>query len=378
MIFKKAINQLYVKTKAHETNEEEEGKVRDVSKPIKKKSRLAGMDTICQASSGDICQSSWMDITTSTKVTSHCCDWGSTKHADDEHLLSPQQQQQHQHQQEGYPNHCSLSPITPPSPAQLNTPITPLHVHKGLEASQVLTSPAVVHSSIHYPYQAISSKYFLFEEEEEEESKDDTSEDNDNWFHPLEKLHNEKFWSEENVSEASATIFELDEIRGEMFELHNYKKVNDLGHGTDSFVYEVVDRRHATKEMRNSHVAMKLTKSKYGRVRTEINLLYQLRQCPHVVQLIDVLENMSLYVLILEQAFCSLEELLTQKFAIVPMSEHVAKSFISDTLKGIMAVHNLGFVHKGQLFSFFSKFVCICKDLFFIIIIIIPIYFFFF
>ena len=120
--------------------------------------------------------------------------------------------------------------------------------------------------------------------------------------------------------------------------LNNYDKHKELGNGTDAFVYEVVDRRD------KSHVAMKLTKRKSGRYKTEIHLLHQLRTCPFVVKLLNCLENDNVYVLILEHAPMSLK--ICYKCTKHPMQERVAKTILSQILKGIRAIHNLGFVHK--------------------------------
>ncbi|ETO32621.1 hypothetical protein RFI_04493, partial [Reticulomyxa filosa] len=154
-----------------------------------------------------------------------------------------------------------------------------------------------------------------------------------------------------NLSTA-ATVDELDTLP-DMQELHNYDKHKELGTGTDAHVYEVIDKRD------KSHVAMKLTKRKSGskkkkgydsvifcRYRTEINLLYALRTCPYVVKLLRVLENQSVYVLILEQAPMTLENLLHDRCCELPMQEKVGKYIIFDVLKGVKTIHNLGFVHK--------------------------------
>jgi len=131
----------------------------------------------------------------------------------------------------------------------------------------------------------------------------------------------------------------LDELDN-MDVLNNYDKHKELGNGTDAFVYEVVDRRD------KSHVAMKLTKRKSGRYKTEIHLLHQLRNCPYIVKLLNCLENDNVYVLILEHAPMSLENLLLQRCTKHPMQERVAKTILSQILKGIRAIHHLGFVHK--------------------------------
>ena len=130
------------------------------------------------------------------------------------------------------------------------------------------------------------------------------------------------------------------ELLPNMDELRMYEKQKQLGTGTDAHVYEVVDRRD------KSHVAMKLTKRKSGRYRTEIHLLHQLRTCPFVVKLLKVLEDQSVYVLILEQAPMTLEMLLHERCTEKPMAEAVGREIFGDLLKGIRAIHNLGFVHK--------------------------------
>ena len=53
-----------------------------------------------------------------------------------------------------------------------------------------------------------------------------------------------------------------------------------------------------------------------------------------------------MYVLILEHAPMSLENLLLQRCTKHPMQERVAKTILSQILKGIRAIHDLGFVHK--------------------------------
>eukprot|EP01083_Nonionella_stella_P195044 718832_1 len=160
------------------------------------------------------------------------------------------------------------------------------------------------------------------------------------FFHPR-NYHPEfgatcSFDSEQSVA---ATIDEF-EFFSNMNELHHYDKHKQLGTGTDAHVYEVVDRRD------KSHVAMKLTKRKSGRYRTEIHLLHQLRTCKYVIKLLKVLEDASVYVLILEQAPMTLEMLLHERCTERPMQEAVGKEIISDVMKGIGAIHNLGFVHK--------------------------------
>ena len=91
---------------------------------------------------------------------------------------------------------------------------------------------------------------------------------------------------------------------------------------------------------------MKLTKRKSGRYRTEMHLLRQLRGCPNVVELKKVLEDDGVYVLILEQAPMTLEQLLHESCTQQPMSLSVARVIIKDMLSGLRAVHELGFVHK--------------------------------
>jgi len=91
---------------------------------------------------------------------------------------------------------------------------------------------------------------------------------------------------------------------------------------------------------------MKLTKRKSGRYRTEIHLLHQLRTCPFIVKLLKVLEDASVYVLILEQAPMTLEMLLHERCTRMPMQEAVGREISGDTAKGIRAIHSLGFVHK--------------------------------
>ena len=66
----------------------------------------------------------------------------------------------------------------------------------------------------------------------------------------------------------------------------------------------------------------------------------------YVVKLLKVLENQSVYVLILEQAPMTLEMLLHERCTDVPMQERVARDIMSNVLKGIKAIHDLGFVHK--------------------------------
>lgn len=143
----------------------------------------------------------------------------------------------------------------------------------------------------------------------------------------------------ESQYSTAAALDPLDELDN-MDVLNNYDKHKELGNGTDAFVYEVVDRRD------KSHVAMKLTKRKSGRYKTEIHLLHQLRTCPYVVKLLNCLENDNVYVLILEHAPMSLENLLLQRCTKHPMQERVAKTILSQILKGIRAIHDLGFVHK--------------------------------
>lgn len=142
-----------------------------------------------------------------------------------------------------------------------------------------------------------------------------------------------------SIASDGAVIDEL-ELLPNMDELRMYEKQKQLGTGTDAHVYEVVDRRD------KSHVAMKLTKRKSGRYRTEIHLLHQLRTCPFIVKLLKVLEDQSVYVLILEQAPMTLEMLLHERCTEKPMAEVVGREIFGDLLKGIRAIHNLGFVHK--------------------------------
>eukprot|EP01084_Bolivina_argentea_P170068 294712_1 len=175
-----------------------------------------------------------------------------------------------------------------------------------------------------------------------ENKHDNEQEDIAHFFHP----QNYSFSSIErhkkrNVSTGSiaATMCSL-ELLPNMDELNNYHKHKQLGTGTDAHVYEVIDCRDKT------HVAMKLTKRKSGRYRTEIHLLHQLRTCPYIVKLLKVLEDPNVYVLILEQAPMTLETLLHERCVENPMQEGVAKDIMLNLLKGIRAIHNLGFVHK--------------------------------
>eukprot|EP00485_Elphidium_margaritaceum_P005522 CAMPEP_0202708236 /NCGR_PEP_ID=MMETSP1385-20130828/20479_1 /ASSEMBLY_ACC=CAM_ASM_000861 /TAXON_ID=933848 /ORGANISM="Elphidium margaritaceum" /LENGTH=1432 /DNA_ID=CAMNT_0049367165 /DNA_START=71 /DNA_END=4369 /DNA_ORIENTATION=+ len=174
-------------------------------------------------------------------------------------------------------------------------------------------------------------------------------------FHPANRLQFSKFQHPETKARAAAgnhpnlnpnsvystaaALDPLDELDN-MDVLNNYDKHKELGNGTDAYVYEVVDRRD------KSHVAMKLTKRKSGRYKTEIHLLHQLRSCPYVVKLLNCLENDNVYVLILEHAPMSLESLLLQRCTKHPMQERVAKTILSQVLRGIRAIHNLGFAHK--------------------------------
>jgi len=160
-------------------------------------------------------------------------------------------------------------------------------------------------------------------------------------FHPNKFVGNSKFASPQSTVSNAATVDPLDKLNG-MDELNHYDKHKELGTGTDAFVYEVVDRRD------KSHVAMKLTKRKSGRYRTEIHLLYQLRTCPFIVKLLKVLEDDSVYVLILEQAPMTLEMLLHERCTEISMQERVSKEIINDVFKGLKSIHNLGFVHKDM------------------------------
>merc|ERR1712228_367604 len=182
------------------------------------------------------------------------------------------------------------------------------------------------------------------EYEEYEEYDDDDDDDNFSitsqqsfFFHPR-NYYNQysknvsKGMAAMSVKSFGSDIGNQDELEmlPNMDELHNYDKHKQLGTGTDAHVYEVVDRRD------KSHVAMKLTKRKSGRYRTEIHLLHQLRTCKYVVRLIKVLEEESM----------TLEMLLHERCTDTPMQEGVGREIMSDLLRGIKAIHNLGFVHK--------------------------------
>ena len=132
----------------------------------------------------------------------------------------------------------------------------------------------------------------------------------------------------------------LENIPNSNSELGNYDQHKKLGNGTDAYVYEMIDRRNL------EHVAMKLTKRKSGRYRTEIHLLHNLRACAYVVTLLKCLENDKIYVLVLEHAPMCLEKLLLKKCCETPMSEVNARDILRNVLKGLYAIHNLGFVHK--------------------------------
>ena len=138
----------------------------------------------------------------------------------------------------------------------------------------------------------------------------------------------------------AASVDSLENIPNSNSELGNYDQHKKLGNGTDAYVYEMIDRRNL------EHVAMKLTKRKSGRYRTEIHLLHNLRACPYVVTLLKCLENDKIYVLVLEHAPMCLEKLLLKKCCETPMSEVNARDILRNVLKGLYAIHNLGFVHK--------------------------------
>ena len=138
----------------------------------------------------------------------------------------------------------------------------------------------------------------------------------------------------------AASVDSLENIPNTQSEIGNYDQHKKLGNGTDAQVYEVIDRRN------KQHVAMKLTKRKSGRYRTEIHLLRNLKSCPHVVTLIKCLESDKIYVLVLEHAPMCLEKLLLKKCCEIPMSEANARDILRNVLKGLLAIHNLGFVHK--------------------------------
>eukprot|EP01083_Nonionella_stella_P025741 70894_1 len=162
-------------------------------------------------------------------------------------------------------------------------------------------------------------------------------------FHPTNRMQS-MFQNKKNLSinpefSTTATLDPLDEL-DDIDVLTHYHKHRELGNGTDAFVFEAVDRRD------KAHVAMKLTKRKSGRYKTEIHLLHQLRTCPYVVKLLNCVENDNVYVLILEHAPMSLQYLLIERCTRHPMQERVAKSIVLHILKGIRAIHNLGFVHK--------------------------------
>lgn len=156
-----------------------------------------------------------------------------------------------------------------------------------------------------------------------------TVKDDDQYFH----LH------PQSRSSMVADYDPLDDLQN-MSVLMNYDKHREIGTGTDAFVYEVIDRRD------KSHVAMKLTKRKSGRYKTEIHLLHQLRSCPYIVKLLNCLENESIYVLILEHAPMSLEKLLLQKCTHNAMQSRVARPILTQIIRGMKAIHALGFVHK--------------------------------
>eukprot|EP01084_Bolivina_argentea_P287157 492692_1 len=111
---------------------------------------------------------------------------------------------------------------------------------------------------------------------------------------------------------------------------------------THDYAYEVDSK---------SHVLLKLTKRKSGRYKTtyktEIHLLRELRRCPYIVKLLNCSETDNEYELVLEHAPMSLENLLLQRCTKHPMQERVAKTIISQILKGIGVIHKLGFVHKN-------------------------------
>ena len=123
-------------------------------------------------------------------------------------------------------------------------------------------------------------------------------------------------------------------------ELGKYDQKKQLGSGTDAVVYEVIDNCSGDR------VALKITKRKSGRYRTEIHLLHELRACPYIVRLLNCLESDKLYVLVLEHAPMCLEKLLLKKCCETPMSEINARDILRNVLKGLSAIHNLGFVHK--------------------------------
>jgi len=137
----------------------------------------------------------------------------------------------------------------------------------------------------------------------------------------------------------AATIDDLDILPG-ITDLVHFDTSCTLGDGTDATVYELIDRRNC------EHVAMKLTKRKSGRYRTEIHLLNTLKTCPFVVTLKNVLEDDGVYVLILEKAPMTLEALLYERCIANPMGEGFAVQIFHDICCGILAIHDLGFVHK--------------------------------
>ena len=95
-------------------------------------------------------------------------------------------------------------------------------------------------------------------------------------FHP--KNLTSKFKSPGSTVSNQCDIDPLDTLNNNMDELNQYNKESQLGNGTDAYVYEII---HKTSK---SHYAMKLTKRKSGRYRTEINLLHQLKGSPYIVK----------------------------------------------------------------------------------------------
>ena len=91
---------------------------------------------------------------------------------------------------------------------------------------------------------------------------------------------------------------------------------------------------------------MKKMKMKSPATAKEYDLLRQLKNCPSIVDAFDFYDDQGVDVVILEYAHMSLMDLLEQKHTTYPMQERVAKTILSQILRGIKAIHCLGFVHK--------------------------------
>eukprot|EP01084_Bolivina_argentea_P256839 432588_1 len=166
------------------------------------------------------------------------------------------------------------------------------------------------------------------------------------------------FYESKHKLQKTPNSYEYDSNMKKRFWIHSDAAVLDSLDTLSSFTVSSNDQkkniatRNQQRKVKRKVRKLVYVKRKSARYKTEINLLHQLRACPYVVNLLNSfacpnVETYHVYALIFEYAPMTLEDLLLQRCVKHPLKERIAKTILSQILKGVRAIHKLGFVHKN-------------------------------